>query len=102
MHSLCYVPIPSLCSVSMFSLCSVSFLVCVMCGVWTRRTRAPRVWLASLASGRFAAAAVASLPQAISPNIIVFVVRGLTFVNVVALDLYISIFIFIYLYVKGH
>ena len=35
--------------------------------------------------GRFAAAAAASRPQAISTNIIVFVVRGLTFANVVAL-----------------
>ena len=33
----------------------------------------------------FAAAAAASRPQATSPNIIVFVVRGLTFVNVVVL-----------------
>ena len=36
--------------------------------------------------GRFAAVTAASRPQAISPNIIVFVVRGLTFVNVSALD----------------
>ena len=43
------------------------------------------MWLASLASGRFAAAAAASRPQAISPNIIVFVVHGLTFMNVSAL-----------------
>ena len=41
--------------------------------------------LASLASGRFAAAAAASRPQAISPNIIVFIVHGLTFMNVSAL-----------------
>ena len=61
------------------------FLVCVMC----------RCTLASLRSagarfarcGRFAAAAAASRPQAITPNIIVFVVRGLTFVNVSALAL---------------
>ena len=46
------------------------------------------MWLASLASGRFAAAAAASRPQAISPNIIVFVVHGLTFMNVSALDKY--------------
>ena len=57
-----------------FSLCYVRF--------WTRRELAP------LASGRFAAAAAASRPQAISPNIIVFVVRGLTFVNVSALDVH--------------
>ena len=35
--------------------------------------------------GRFAAAAAASQPQAISTNIIVFVVRCLTLANVVAL-----------------
>ena len=35
--------------------------------------------------GRFAAAAAAARPQAISTNMIVFVVRGLTFVNVIAL-----------------
>ena len=39
------------------------------------------MWLDSLAGGRFAAAAAALRPQAISPNIIVFVVHGLTFVN---------------------
>ena len=85
--SQCSVSIFSLCYVSIFSLCYVRFLVCVMCGVYTRRTRAPRVWLASLASGRFAAVAAASRLQAISPNIIVFVVRGLTFVNVSALGI---------------
>ena len=74
--SLCSVSIFSLCSVSIFSLCYVRFLVCFLCGVWTRPTRAPRVWLASLASGRFAAAAAISRPQAISPNIIVFLVHG--------------------------
>ena len=37
--------------------------------------------------GRFAAAAAASRPQAITPNIIVFIVHGLTFMNVSALGL---------------
>ena len=45
------------------------------------------MWLVSLASGRFAAAAAASRPQAISPNTVVFVVHDLTFMNVDALDL---------------
>ena len=82
------VSIFSQCYVSIFGLCYVRVLDCVMCGVWMWRTRAPRVGLSSLASGRFEAAAAASLPQAISPNIIVLVVHGLTFMNVNALDIY--------------
>ena len=54
--SLCHVYLFSLCYVFILSLCYVRFLVSVLCGVSTRRIRALRVWLASLASGRFAAA----------------------------------------------
>ena len=81
--SVCSVSFSGLCHVSIFSL---RFLVCVMCGVQTRRARAPCVWLALLAGGLFAAAAAALRQQAISPNIVVFVVRGLTFMNVSALN----------------
>ena len=46
----------SMCYVSILSVCYVRFLVCVLCGASTRRTRAPRMWLVLLASGRSAAA----------------------------------------------
>ena len=91
MVRLCYVPIFILCSVSIFSLCSVSIFS--MCYVFMHAS------LASLGGSslrslrplcgrcrRFAAAAAASRPQAITPNIIVFIVHGLTFMNVSALD----------------
>ena len=80
--SLCSVSIFSLCSVSIFSLCSVSlFSLCYvsifsLCYVWC--LDASRSSLRSLAA--------ASRPQAISPNIIVFIVHGLTFIDVGALD----------------
>ena len=88
---LCYVSLLSVCFVSIFSLCSVRFLVCVLflflvcimclCTLASLRSAGARF----ARCGRFAAAAAASRPQAITPNIIVFVVRGLTFVNVSAL-----------------
>ena len=56
-------------------MCSVRFLVLDLA-----RLRLAS-WLASLA-------AAASRPQAISTNIIVFIVRDLAFANVVALDIY--------------
>ena len=75
----------SVCFVSIFSLCSVRFLVCVLflflvcvmclCTLASLRSAGARF----ARCGRFAAAV------AITPNIIVFVVRGLTFVNVSAL-----------------
>ena len=83
---LCHVSIFSLCSVSILSPCYVRFLVCVLCVVFRRVGPVLRcVWLASLGSGRFAAAVAASRLQAISPNITVFVVLGLTFMDVSAL-----------------
>ena len=60
------------------------FLVCVMCLCTLASLRSAGARFARC--GRFAAAAAASRPQAITPNIIVFVVHGLTFVNVSALD----------------
>ena len=62
-----------------FSLCYVRFL--------DASNPRKRVLARFARCGRFAAAAAASRPQAISTNIIVFVVRGLTFVNVSALDI---------------
>ena len=67
-----------------FSLCYVRFLVCVMCLCTLASLRSLRPLHGRC--GRFVAAAAASRPRAITPNIIVFVVRGLTFVNVSALD----------------
>ena len=61
------------------------FLVCVMCLCTLASLRSAGARFARC--GRFAAAAAASRPQAITPNIIVFVVRGLTFVNVSALEI---------------
>ena len=60
------------------------FLVCVMCLCTLASLRSAGARFARC--GRFAAAAAASRPQAITPNIIVFIVRGLTFVNVSALE----------------
>ena len=67
---------------------SVFCVVFSLCYVWCLDASNPRkrVLARFARCGRFAAAAAASRPQAISTNIIVFVVRGLTFVNVVALD----------------
>ena len=82
MVRLCYVSIFSLCSVSIFSMCYVSMHASLasLGGSSLRSLRPLRG-----RCGRFAAAAAASRPQAITPNIIVFIVRGLTFVNVSAL-----------------
>ena len=85
--SICYVPIFRLCSVSIFSLCSVSIfspcyvvsLVCVRCVVFRRVAPALR------ACGSLRLLAAASRSQGISPNILVFVVYGLTFMDVSAL-----------------
>ena len=72
-----------------FSLCYVRFLVCVMCLCTLASLRSAGARFARC--GRFAAAAAASRPQAITPNIIVFVVHDLTFMNVSALDTYITV-----------
>ena len=73
------------CVLFLFLVCVLFlFLVCVMCLRTLASLRSAGARFARC--GRFAAAAAASRPQAITPNIIVFVVRGLTFVNVSALD----------------
>ena len=84
MVRLCYVSIFSLCSVSIFSMCYVSMHASLasLGGSSLRSLRPLRG-----RCGRFAAAAAASRPQAITPNIIVFIVHGLTFMNVSALGI---------------
>ena len=73
------------CVMCLFLVCVLFlFLVCVMCLCTLASLRSAGARFARC--GRFAAAAAASRPQAITPNIIVFIVRGLTFVNVSALD----------------
>ena len=88
MVRLCYVSIFSLCSVSIFSMCYVSMHASLasLGGSSLRSLRPLRG-----RCGRFAVAAAASRPQAITPNIIVFIVHSLTFMNVSALVTWIAL-----------
>ena len=81
--SMCYVSMAG-CVMCLFLVCVLFlFLVCVMCLCTLASLRSAGARFARC--GRFAAAAAASRPQAITPNIIVFIVHGLTFMNVSAL-----------------